>query len=98
MRPDEVNADLGTLSRLQHRHLMSIPFENLDIHWGQRIVLDTEAFYDKIVTGGRGGFCYELNGLFNELLQQIGFTTRLVSAQVFRGWFLGRPSTAAISF
>ena len=75
---------MATLASLQRRHLLSIPFENLDIHWGQRITLDTRAFYDKIVAGGRGGFCYELNGLFNELLRQIGFETRLVSARVFR--------------
>ena len=84
MPSHEVTADLRTLRRLQRQHLLSIPFENLDIHWGQRIVLDTKAFYDKIVTGGRGGFCYELNGLFHELLLQVGFESRLVSASVYR--------------
>ena len=75
--------DLETLKALQRLHLLAVPFENLDIHWKRPIVLDTERFFDKIVTKRRGGFCYELNGLFNELLRSLGFTTRLVSARVF---------------
>ena len=79
----KVAADDETLRLLQRQHLMSVPFENLDIHWKRPIVLDTERFYTKIVEGKRGGFCYELNGLFDELLRDIGFKTRLVSARVF---------------
>lgn len=79
------STDLLTLRSLQRAHLMSVPFENLDIHWDSPIVLDTEKFFDKIVARRRGGFCYELNGLFNELLRSIGFETRLVSARVFNG-------------
>lgn len=77
--------DLATLRLLQRSHLLGVPFENLDIHWKLPIVLDTAKFYDKIVIARRGGFCYELNGLFNELLRGLGFTTRLVSARVFNG-------------
>lgn len=77
-----VAADLASLRSLQRRHLLSVPFENLDIHWGRQIILDTAAFYKKIVEEGRGGFCYELNGLFNELLRYLGFETRLISARV----------------
>ena len=76
-------ADDQTLCLLQRQHLMNVPFENLDIHWKRPIVLDTDKFYQKIVEGKRGGFCYELNGMFNELLCDIGFQTRLVSARVF---------------
>jgi N-hydroxyarylamine O-acetyltransferase len=47
--------------------------------------LDTDRFYRKIVEDGRGGFCYELNGLFNALLRELGFQTRLISARVFSG-------------
>ncbi len=79
------SADLQTLRALQRAHLLAVPFENLDIHWNQPIVIDTEKFFDKIVVRRRGGFCYELNGLFNELLRSIGFETRLVSARVFNG-------------
>ena len=74
--------DLACLRLLHKQHLLNVPFENLDIHWKRPIVLDTGAFYRKIVGENRGGFCYELNGLFNELLREIGFVTRLLSARV----------------
>lgn len=78
-------ADLTALNLLQRQHLLNVPFENLDIHWKRPIVLDTDAFYRKIVKENRGGFCYELNGLFNELLRELGFQTRIVSARVSNG-------------
>ena len=68
--------------QLQVAHLMSVPFENLDIYLGRRIVLDEKAFFDKIVRRRRGGFCYELNGLFAALLRQLGFGVNLLSARV----------------
>jgi N-hydroxyarylamine O-acetyltransferase len=80
-----LTADRETLDSLQFAHLLTVPFENLDIHWNRPIVLDTEKFYEKIVGEKRGGFCYELNGLFNELLISVGFKTRLISARVFNG-------------
>lgn len=72
----------AALFELQHRHLLHIPFENLDIHYHTPIELDLQKIYQKIVPSKRGGFCYELNGLFNELLQAIGFDTFLISARV----------------
>jgi len=93
----QLSPDIETLRRLQRAHLLSVPFENLDIHWKRPIVLDVELFYHKVVIERRGGFCYELNGLFNELLTSIGFTTRLISARVFNGKeFTPRFSHAAI--
>jgi N-hydroxyarylamine O-acetyltransferase len=74
--------DLASLKLLQRQHLLNVPFENLDIHWRRPIVMDTDAFYQKIVESNRGGFCYELNGSFNELLRETGFETRLLSARV----------------
>ncbi len=79
----DILCDVDTLRRLQREHLLHVPFENLDIHWEHPIVLDTERFYDKIVERKRGGFCYELNGLFNELLTCLGYRTRLVSGRVY---------------
>ena len=81
--------DEESLRVLQRQHLLTVPFENLDIHWKRPITIDTGNFYNKIVVDRRGGFCYELNGLFNELLQAIGFQTRLVSARVFNSTDFG---------
>lgn len=78
--PRDVTMD--TLHRLHVAHLLSVPFENLDIHLGRPIVLDVDRFYTKIVTQRRGGFCYELNGLFAALLAALGFDVTLASARV----------------
>ena len=67
------------LKSLQQAHLFHVPFENLDIHLGKPVVLDTDKMYDKIVENNRGGFCYELNGLFYELLTALGFKAKMVS-------------------
>ena len=77
--------DIESLRVLQRQHLLAVPFENLDIHWKNPIVLDTDTFYAKIVENDRGGYCYELNGLFNELLKCVGFRTHLVSGRVYSG-------------
>lgn len=73
----------ATLAALHRAHLLSVPFENLDIHLGRPIVLALPALYAKIVAGRRGGFCYELNGLFAWLLRELGFEVELLSARVF---------------
>jgi N-hydroxyarylamine O-acetyltransferase len=73
---------LATLQLLHKSHMMAVPFENLSIHYGQPIVLQEEALFDKIVTRQRGGFCYELNGLFAWLLRGLGFQVTLLSAGV----------------
>jgi N-hydroxyarylamine O-acetyltransferase len=78
------SATLETLFGLHRAHLLSVPFENLDIHAGRPIVLDTGRLYEKIVRRRRGGFCYELNGLFAPLLTGLGFRVTLLSAGVAR--------------
>lgn len=79
----DIRADAGNLKFLQRQHLLRVPFENLDIHWRRPVALDAERFYRKIVEENRGGFCYELNGLFYNLLREIGFHSRMISARVF---------------
>jgi N-hydroxyarylamine O-acetyltransferase len=70
-----------TLRELQVAHLLAVPFENLSIHSTEPIVLEDDALFDKIVTRRRGGFCYELNGLFAALLRALGFDVAMLSAQ-----------------
>ena len=71
-----------TLRDLQLAHLLTVPFENLSIHAGEQIVLEDEALFDKVVERRRGGFCYELNGLFAALLRALGFNVVMLSARV----------------
>ena len=79
----KIDPSLKVLASLQVAHLLTVPFENLDIHTGTRIVLDTTLLYRKIVTMTRGGFCYELNALFNSLLRELGFHSRLLMGRVY---------------
>lgn len=71
-----------TLKQLHRAHLSAVPFENLDIHLGREIKLDQAALTKKIVEDNRGGFCYELNGLFAALLTALGFDVVMLSARV----------------
>ena len=76
--------NLSFLSELQKHHLLTVPFENLDIHQGEKIVLDENRIYEKMVVNKRGGFCYELNGLFCWLLCSLDFFVSMVSSRVYR--------------
>ena len=74
--------NLQNLSALQKAHMQAVPFENLSIHYKQPILLNEEALYKKIVEQNRGGFCYELNGLFAWLLRSLGYKVEMLSAGV----------------
>ena len=76
--------NLSFLSKLQEQHLLTVPFENLDIHQGKQIVLAENRIYEKIVEDKRGGFCFELNGLFCWLLRSLDFSVSMASSQVYR--------------
>ncbi|MDX3662429.1 arylamine N-acetyltransferase [Streptomyces sp. ID05-26A] len=71
----------SSLVELHERHLLSVPFENLHTHMDIRIVLEVPWLHDKIVVQRRGGFCYELNGMFAELLRHLGHHVDLLAAR-----------------
>ena len=73
-----------TLRAIHRAHLMTVPFENLDISLKREIVCDEGRFIRKIVGQRRGGFCYELNGAFAVLLRELGYRVTLLSARVPR--------------
>lgn len=79
----KLNVSVETLHALQLAHMKTVPFENLDISLGQKIRLNMDNLRDKIVTRKRGGFCYELNGLFAWLLKEIGFEVIYLNAHDF---------------
>ncbi|MGA9389846.1 MAG: arylamine N-acetyltransferase [Candidatus Sulfotelmatobacter sp.] len=81
---DSTAATLDTLRAIHRAHMLAVPFENLDIARGRKIVLDQESLIRKIVRERRGGFCYELNGAFAALLRSLDFQVTLLSARVAR--------------
>lgn len=73
------------LGRVQSQCVLSLAYENLDILKGKPIDLAPDALYDKIVTRGRGGYCFELNGLLAHMLREMGFAVGERFARYLRG-------------
>ena len=71
------------LRTLHRRHVDVVPFENLSIHLGESITHEPDALIDKVTQRRRGGFCYELNGAFAELLRTLGYTVELLEGRVY---------------
>jgi N-hydroxyarylamine O-acetyltransferase len=79
-----VRPKLPTLRSLHRAHVLSIPFEALDVQLGEVPSLEPEAIFDKIVERRRGGWCYEMNGLFGAALEAIGFQVTRLACGVMR--------------
>ncbi|MBS0171296.1 MAG: arylamine N-acetyltransferase [Nitrospira sp.] len=86
-----VTPSVETLRRVHLAHVMTVPFENLDIHLGRSISLDPADLFRKIVVERRGGYCFELNGLFALLLEDVGFAVTRLAARVSSGAESVRP-------
>jgi N-hydroxyarylamine O-acetyltransferase len=86
------SADFDTLARMMRCQLFSVPFENLDVQAGKVVSLLPEEIYRKIVEDGRGGYCYEVNGLFSMALEALGIEHRLVAARPMT-YSVRRPKT-----
>ena len=84
---------IETLDALHLAHATSIPFENLDLLLGRGIRLDLTSLQQKLVTGRRGGYCFEQNLLFATALESLGFDVTLLSARVRYGATAVRPRT-----
>src|SRR6188768_1544673 len=74
--------NFALLSALTAAHTQSIPFENLDVLLGLPIALEPDALFQKLVVDRRGGYCFEQNGLFLEVLRELGFQVTPISARV----------------
>ncbi|MCH1571610.1 MAG: arylamine N-acetyltransferase, partial [Longimicrobiales bacterium] len=96
----EAQADVDTLRDLHHRHLKSVSYENLSIQLGEPVGLSPADSYAKIVEGGRGGWCYEMNGLLGWALEEIGFDVMRMAAGVLRSvrgdWSIGNHLALAV--
>jgi N-hydroxyarylamine O-acetyltransferase len=73
---------LANLRAIQAAHASRIPFENLDVLLGRPILLDAAALERKLVRAGRGGYCFEQNGLLRHALRALGFAVAILAARV----------------
>jgi N-hydroxyarylamine O-acetyltransferase len=83
----------AVLAALHEAHALSIPFENLDIHFGRPIRLDLASLQAKLVRQRRGGYCFEQNTLFAAALEALGFAVIRLAARVRLGTPQLRPRT-----
>ena len=72
----------AVLEAIHLAHATHIPFENLDILLKRPIRLDLASLQAKLVSGGRGGYCFEQNLLFSAVLQRLGFSVTQLAARV----------------
>ena len=86
------SADFTTLKRMMCCQLFSVPFENLDVQAGKVVSLEPEEIYRKIVERQRGGYCYEVNGLFAMALDALGIRYQFVAARPMT-YAVRRPKT-----
>lgn len=62
------------LDRLIRIHQQKIPFENLDtMDFLIPVSLEPKKIAEKLLDRKRGGYCFELNGLFSLFLRTLGF-------------------------
>jgi len=73
---------LETLRALHNLHPQALPFENLDPLLGRPVKLDAASLQAKLIEGGRGGYCFEHNSLFANVLRQLGFKVQEATARV----------------
>jgi N-hydroxyarylamine O-acetyltransferase len=73
---------LGTLQDIHRRHPEAIAFENLSSFLGQPVKLDLPSLTQKLIYGGRGGYCFEQNGLLRSVLTTLGFKVTGLGARV----------------
>jgi N-hydroxyarylamine O-acetyltransferase len=74
---------LAVLGELQAAHLLHVPFENLHVFFRVGVRVDVDWSYGKIVEQRRGGWCFELNGCFGELLRRLGYDVDLLSCRTY---------------
>lgn len=80
----EISYTYDFLKNIQFCHVMSVPYENLDILDGKPLSLNAEDVYDKVVNRRRGGYCFELNCLLSALLKELGFEVESYLARFWR--------------
>lgn len=73
---------LETLRALHFAHTMAVPFENLTVLGGAPVLIDLPSLQKKIVANNRGGYCFEVNGLFAAVLRALGFNVTTLIGRV----------------
>jgi len=76
---------LATLRAIHAAHPQTFAFENLDPLMRTPVRIDVQSIQQKVLGAGRGGYCYELNGLLGHVLRALGFQVAGLSARALFG-------------
>ena len=87
--------DLAVLRSVIAAHTAKVPFENVGVLLGLPPKLAPAALYEKLIVGGRGGYCFELNAVLRDGLRALGFNVTERIARVVRGVDAAAPTPAA---
>jgi len=73
---------LDALHAVIAAQLTRIPFENIDPLLRRPVRIDIDSVFDKLVSRGRGGYCFELNTLLAAALGALGYAVTPLAARV----------------
>jgi len=65
------------LFRIHRAQLERVPYETTWIHLGEQWSVDSESAMARVALGGRGGYCFHLNGALSQLLAMLGYDVTL---------------------
>jgi N-hydroxyarylamine O-acetyltransferase len=82
---------LETLQALITAHSATIAYESIDVLLDRPPRLDLASLQEKMIHGGRGGYCFEQNMLFRGGLRSLGFKVTSLQARVVRGLEIDAP-------
>lgn len=74
--------DLALLADITSRYVARFPFASVGVWLGDDLPLDPASLHERIVVRGRGGYCFEHNGLLFTVLEDLGYDVRLRLARV----------------
>ncbi len=90
-------ASLETITALQQSHISKYSFNSISVLLKENIPLDFDSLYEKIVVKNRGGYCFEHNKLFFEILKEIGYNCTIQLARVVLNRDIDVPRTHRIT-
>ncbi|MDY0131031.1 MAG: arylamine N-acetyltransferase [Desulforegulaceae bacterium] len=82
---DNRELDFDFLCQLVSRHLATFAFSSVGCLLGHDLPLDFDSLFSRILVNRRGGYCFEHNGFFYEILEELGFSPELYLARVIYG-------------
>ncbi|NKC21713.1 MULTISPECIES: arylamine N-acetyltransferase family protein [Pseudoalteromonas] len=88
---------LALVTELQQKHQSHFSFSSINAMYGERLLLDEQPLFERLVSGKQGGYCFEHNKVAFLALQQLGFNVRPVLGRVMLNGSLTNPRSHRIT-